>query len=69
MMEEVCKKISGHESVWYATNIEIYDYIMAQRALHISANEDIIHNPSAIEVWFEKDGKAYSVNGGETIKI
>ena len=69
MMEEICKKISGHESVWYATNIEIYDYIMAQKALQISVNEDIIHNPSAIEVWFEKDGKVYSVKGGETIKI
>lgn len=69
MMEEICKKISGHESVWYATNIEIYDYVTAQRNLQISADESIIHNPSAIEVWFEKDGEVYSVKGGETVRI
>lgn len=69
MMEELCKKLSGHKEVWYATNIEIYDYIKAQKALQISADETIIHNPSAIEVWFEKDSGVYSVKGGETLKI
>lgn len=68
-MEEICKKISGHNSVWYATNIEIYDYITAQRALQISENESIVQNPSAIEVWFEKDENVFSIKPGETLII
>lgn len=69
MMEKLCRKISGHESVWYASNIEVYDYINAQRSVHISADETIIHNPSAIDVWFSKDNDVYCVKGGETIII
>lgn len=66
-MEKVLEKISGDERVWYATNIEIYDYIKAQHALQISADEKIIHNPAAIDVWFTKDGEKYMVKAGETI--
>ena len=66
-MERVLEKISGHKNVWYATNIEIYDYIKAQHDLQISADEKIIHNPSAIDVWFTKDGKKHMVKAGETI--
>ena len=66
-MEKLCAMLSHNDKVWYATNIEIYDYIRAQRRLQISADESIIHNPSAIEVCFQKDGKTYSIKGGETL--
>ena len=69
MMEELCKKISGHDSVWYATNIEIYDYMTALKRLEFSADETIVHNPSAIKLWFEKDGEVISIEPGETKTI
>ena len=69
MMEEFCKLMSGKEEIWYATNIEICRYIKAQRSLIISADEQIVYNPTAIDVWFSKDETVYCVKGGETLKI
>ena len=54
-MEEVLKKISGNEKIWYATNIDIYNYMEAQKRLVISADETMFYNPSSITVWVEKD--------------
>ena len=33
-MEEVCKTVGGRDDIWYATNIEIYDYIAAYKQCH-----------------------------------
>ncbi len=69
LIEEACKRVSGHEHVWYATNIEVYDYIMAQRSLHISADNKIIYNPSAISVWVVADGEPLEIKSGETVTL
>ena len=67
LIEEFCKTVGGRDNVWYATNIEIYDYIMAQKNLHIAADESIIHNPSRLDVWITKDGETAKIPAGETV--
>ena len=67
VIEEFAKFIGGRENIWYATNIEIYDYVKAYDSLQISADKKIIYNPSAIEVWFEDEGEVYSVKAGQTL--
>ena len=57
MMENILKKLSGNEKIWYATNIDIYNYMMAQSMLQISADETVFYNPSAIDVWVERNKK------------
>lgn len=54
-LEELLQRISCNDKIWYATNLEIYQYMMAQRALFISADETCFYNPTAIDVWVEKD--------------
>lgn len=70
-IENVISKVSGHDDVWYATNIEIYDYTKAFERLEVSADARIIHNPTALEVFFAGGAwigeKCYSVKPGETI--
>ena len=56
-MEEILKKLSGNDKIWYATNIEIFNYMEAQKRLVISADETMFYNPSSITVWVEKDRK------------
>ncbi len=68
-MEEICQKISGKEDIWYATNIEVYNYVKAYNSLIFSADSSRIYNPTLEEVWFNVDGKTYSVKPGQTIKI
>ncbi len=65
--ERAIEKIANNDKIWYATNIEIYNYIKAQRSLVISADEKIIYNPSAIPVWVEKNkSKIIKIEAGQT---
>lgn len=68
-LEEICQGLSGKDDVWYATNIEIYDYVNAYNSLVYSADGSTVYNPTLYEIWFDVDGKLYSVKSGETIKI
>lgn len=69
LLDEFCKKISGREEIWYATNIEIYEYINAYNSLVYSADATRIYNPTLYTIWFEVNGVLYTIKPGETIKI
>ncbi len=68
-IEEICQKLSGKEDTWYATNIEIYDYVAAYNSLIYSADSSKIYNPTLKQIWMDIDGKSYTVKPGETINI
>ena len=59
----------------YATNIEIYDYKMAQRQLVVSADESIIYNPTQTEVCIRHGESIFvpletvTIKPGETVKF
>ena len=69
MMEEFCEKMSGHDNVWYATNIEIYDYITAQSRLYYTMDLSRVTNPSALPVWVKVNGTVVKVPGGATVEL
>ena len=69
IIEELLEYISGRDDVWYATNIEIYDYVKAYDSLYVSVDRDMVYNPSAIDVWFVEKEQVYCVKAGETIKL
>ena len=70
VMVEILEKLAGNPKIWYATNYEIYRYITAQHALVISTDETIFHNPSAIDVWVEKDkAQIIRIPAGATITL
>ena len=68
-MEQILDKLSGKDDVWYATNIEIVDYIKAYERLIFNTEETKVYNPTAMTVWFVADFKTYKIEPGETIKI
>ncbi len=69
LIEKFAEKVSGKDGIWYATNIEIYDYVKAYERLEVSADNTIVHNPSAIPVWFFEKGKTYKIEPDETLII
>ena len=69
MIEEFCKKMSGNEEIWYATNMEICEYIQAVRALKFTANQDIVQNPSAINVWISVDQQPVEIKSGKVLQL
>ena len=50
-IRHICEALQGREDVWYATNIEIYEYVTAIRSLVMSADGRIIYNPTATPVY------------------
>lgn len=69
VMEEFCGMTGGREDIWYATNIEIVDYMDAAGRLQFTAAGDRVHNPSAIPVWLEVDGGKGEIPAGATVTI
>ena len=51
IIERFLEFIGGRDDIWYATNIEIYDYVTAFRALQWTLDFRIVHNPTALDVW------------------
>lgn len=67
-MDKMCAQLAEHkDKIWFSTNIEIYDYIMAQKALQVAADESFVYNPTQIDVWVVKDGKDYKIPAGEKV--
>lgn len=69
LMEEICSKLAHNDEIWYATNIEIYDYVQAYKSLRYSANCRKVYNPTLYTIWLDVDAKLFSVKPGETICI
>ena len=69
VIEGFCEKMGGHDDIWYATNIEIVDYVNACRFIRASADGQTLHNPTAIDVWAEANGKQVCIKAGETVSL
>lgn len=64
---EVFEKLSGKSEIWYATNIEICDYINALRKAQIE--EHSIKNPTDTELFFEINGENISVKPNSEVEF
>lgn len=70
VIEEFGKLMSGKEDIWYATNMEICDYLTAVRRLEYSADGNRIYNPSAISVWLTTDeDKLVEIKSGQCVEL
>lgn len=69
LMEEFCKRVSGDENVWYATNIEILDYVTALRNLKFSADKKMVMNTASIPLWIGVDGEPVEIGAGKTVRL
>ena len=68
-IEAICQRLAENDEIWYATNIEIYDYVEGYRRLVYSADGTLVYNPSLFPIWIDVDKKLYKIDSGETIKI
>lgn len=68
-MENICKTLGNREDIWYASNIEIYEYVNAYNSLIWSADGKTVFNPTLKAIWFIDGNTRYSVASGETLVI
>lgn len=65
VIEEFCAYMGGREDIWYATNIEIIDYMQVLKNLRFTADSTGVYNPSAASAWLQVDDKGIAeVKGG-----
>ena len=69
VIEEFAEYVGNREDIWYATNIEIYDYIAAYNQLVFSMDRKKVYNPTATELFFKIDKENFSVRPGETFEM
>ncbi len=69
IIEEFAKCVGYKADIWYATNIEIYEYIEAFHRLIFSINGKYIKNPTSINIWLTLNGTTLVVKAGETITL
>lgn len=66
LIERFCSLVSGRKEIWYASNIDIIDYLNALKNLRLSAECTMAYNPSAVSVWVYANDIAQEIKPGET---
>ena len=69
IIEKFSKKIGNKSDIWYATNIEIVDYLDAVNRVQVSVDGDFAFNPSSMSIWLEVDKKMVELKGGMTTEL
>lgn len=69
VIEEFAEYISNRKDVWYATNIQIYEYSKAYEQLVFSADGKRISNPTATDLWLKYDDTICEIKSGSTYTI
>ncbi len=69
VMENFCGMVENKDDIWYATNIEIVDYMEDAKRLRFTAACDKVFNPNAGSVWLEVDGGKAEIPGGALVSL
>ena len=70
VIEEFCEYLGGHgDEIWYATNIEIYEYVEDFKRLVTSTDNTIVKNPTARTLWFRRGGEICAIEAGQTLRF
>jgi peptidoglycan-N-acetylglucosamine deacetylase len=69
LIEDFGKKVGNRDDIWYATNIEVFDYMEAVRHLIVASDGSFIKNPSAIPIWIEAHGRTIELKPGAVTRI
>ena len=76
LIEELFEKSHKNPDIWFATNMEIYNYINAFKSLIFSADGSKVYNPTSMDLWaicnayWKPDtGKVIKIPAGETVAL
>ncbi|MBQ4638899.1 MAG: polysaccharide deacetylase family protein [Clostridia bacterium] len=69
VIEEFAEYMGGRDDIWYATNIEIRDYVEAFKKLILSADGRRIFNPTSTTLYLCHWGREYTLLPGQETVI
>lgn len=65
VIEEFAAYIGGREDIWYATNIEVHDYVEAWRHMQSSADGNRVLNLSALTLYIRRGDQIFTAAPGQ----
>lgn len=69
VIEDFTAMMGARKDIWFATNIEIVDYMAAVERLQYTVTCDRVHNPSARAVWIRVDTRKDSHSRSESHSV
>lgn len=69
MERRVAMLAESAHNIWFATNIEIVDYLKAQKQVRVSADGHRVYNPTQIDVWASNDNDPICFKAGAVTEI
>ena len=69
VIEEFCKRATDSDDIWFATNMEIYEYTKAYESLEFNFDNTMVFNPTLYDIYFRDEEKDYVVKSGERMKL
>ncbi len=69
LLDELCKKLGSRDDIWYATNVEIYDYVQAFNKLEFNIDLTKVYNPTNTDLWFKTPAGVYKIGAGERMEF
>jgi hypothetical protein len=67
--EKFFKLLANNESIYYAKQIDLVDYINAYRNLKFSVNKTTVTNNSKFDVYFKINSVLFNVMAGSTMNL
>lgn len=69
VMEDFCALAGGRSDTWYATCLEIADYVEATRRMRCSVDGRLLHNPSSIPIHASSGSEEIVIAPGQTLDL
>lgn len=69
LMEQAGELLGGKPNLWYTTMAEVVAYRQALERLRFSVDRTIVHNPTALDLWFSAEDDVVKVSAGETLRL
>jgi peptidoglycan/xylan/chitin deacetylase (PgdA/CDA1 family) len=69
IIEEFASYAGNRDNVWYATNMEIYNYVKAYEALQFAADGSFVYNPGSMDVCINYMGREFLVSAGTLVSL
>ena len=69
IIEDFAEYIGNREDIWYATNIEIHDYIEAYYSLQFGVEGTFVFNPTCIDIYLEYYGQKVVIPAGKLVDL
>ena len=69
LIEDICARLASVDNIWFATNIELYDYSNAIKSLIVSADCRTVLNPTSTDVWMSERGETIKIPAGGSVTV